>query len=793
MRSPVVRGGGIRRPPIGPSMAQITRAGGSGRDAGNKKPVERSASGVFSGKLLGVTQRTGRLPERFSGLGRDLVGGSISALITLSFSLSFAAMIFAGELASSLGLGISMALTSASITVTVVALLSPFRFAIAGPDSRSAAVQSALAASLAAALHTAGLSTVHVLIGLALSTVVTGAALYACGRMHMGRFIRYVPYPVIGGFLASTGWTLVVGGVRVVTGKSVSLFTLGQLVQPAVLPHLVIGVAFTIGMLVVLGRFKHFLVLPAMLVAGNAMVHIVRVAYGATVEHAQQAGWLLKVAGGGQLWFPLRDVHWSQLAITSLAGDAIWQYLGGVLVLLSVTAIAVLVTGAAIEVATRSDADLDQELKSHGIANLISGTFGGLVGQNAVARSMMNLQAGGRTRMSGLFAGLLCLLVELTRPELAGYLARPIMGAILAFLGLRLLHEWVIKARTNLERIDYYLVVGMLVMIISFGFIIGLLVGVVVSCLIFAVNYSRISVVKYSFTLDEYGSKVMRSVEEHLLLRERGRQHWVLRLRGYLFFGSVVRLVHDARQRIESSKQAEKPLRTLILDFAAVIGMDSSAAMQLVKLRQAAEKDGIHILLTALQPEMQRMLERERCLRGDDICQALPDLDRALEQCEQSILLSQSAVFARYKSIEEQLGVALGGPAAATQFLSYAERIMLQAGQYLLRQGAPSDEVYVIEAGQVSILLERPNMPPLRLRSVTSNTCLGEIGLYRGSPRTASIIADVPTSIYRLGRDALAKMEDEAPKVAMAFHIFIIRTLAERLIASDKTISALDR
>ena len=55
---------------------------------------------------------------------------------------------------------------------------------------------------------------------------------------------------------------------------------------------------------------------------------------------------------------------------------------------------------------------------------------------------------------------------------------------------------------------------------------------------------------KYAFTLDEYGSKVQRSVEETLLLRERGRQHYVLRLRGYLFFGSVVRLVHDVRQRI---------------------------------------------------------------------------------------------------------------------------------------------------------------------------------------------------------------------------------------------------
>ena len=80
------------------------------------------------------------------------------------------------------------------------------------------------------------------------------------------------------------------------------------------------------------------------------------------------------------------------------------------------------------------------------------------------------------------------------------------------------------------------LVVLMLVLIIVTGiFVVGLFVGALASCLIFAVNYSRVSVVKNSFTLDEYGSKVQRSAEENQVLRVRGRQYWVLRLRGYLF------------------------------------------------------------------------------------------------------------------------------------------------------------------------------------------------------------------------------------------------------------------
>jgi len=74
---------------------------------------------------------------------RDVISGSISALVTISYSLSFAAMIFSGPLKGNLEDGVRMSLMSAGLTLILVALTSPFFFAIAGPDSRSAAVQAA--------------------------------------------------------------------------------------------------------------------------------------------------------------------------------------------------------------------------------------------------------------------------------------------------------------------------------------------------------------------------------------------------------------------------------------------------------------------------------------------------------------------------------------------------------------------------------------------------------------------------------------------------------------------------
>src|SRR5205085_1375353 len=134
---------------------------------------------------------------------------------------------------------------------------------------------------------------------------------YACGRLNIGRWIRYVPYPVIGGFLASTGWTLVLGGIRVITSKPVTLAALPQMVHPEILFQVCVGVIFTVAMLLILSRTKHFLALPGLLVAGTAIVHVVRAVFGMSVARAQEVGWLLKVAGGGRVWVPLRDAEWS--------------------------------------------------------------------------------------------------------------------------------------------------------------------------------------------------------------------------------------------------------------------------------------------------------------------------------------------------------------------------------------------------------------------------------------------------------------------------------------------------
>ena len=141
----------------------------------------------------------------------------------------------------------------------------------------------------------------------------------------------------------------------------------------------------------------------------------------------------------------------------------------------------------------------------------------------------------------------------------------------------------------------------------------------------------------------------------------------------------------------------------------------------------------------------------------------------------------------------QRLAKEFGSHDQAVSFMDFVQRIELRKGEYLFRQGDAYGATYVVESGRVSIVLERPDGAPLLLRSVTSNTTLGEMGLYRQSIRSASVVADAPSVVHKLERSALDRMETETPRVAAAFHTFVIRTLADRLHVADKAISALER
>src|ERR1700722_11681543 len=169
-----------------------------------------------------VVSQSVRLRPGIRAALNDMLGGSAASVLTVTFGLSYSLLIFAGPLAPYLSYGVAATFIASAVLAATIGLGSSLPFAVAGPESSTAAMTGILASSMVERITAADPSApllAPVLITLALTTIVTGIVLCCFGLTRLGRAIRYVPYPVVGGFLGATGWLILLGAIRVITGQ----------------------------------------------------------------------------------------------------------------------------------------------------------------------------------------------------------------------------------------------------------------------------------------------------------------------------------------------------------------------------------------------------------------------------------------------------------------------------------------------------------------------------------------------------------------------------------------------
>jgi len=728
-----------------------------------------------------------------AGAGRQrllpaVVAGLVVGVMTVLISISFAALIFSGPLAPHVGAGIGMALLTAIVAGGVVALTSSYAGSIAIPQDRAAPILALMGTMIVAALPGAPAEVVFgtVVASVVLASLFTGLALGLLGAFRLGNLIRFVPFPVIGGFLAGTGWLLALGAIKVMSGVTVELAALDRLFQPAAMAKWLPGIAFGGVLLLVTRRFRSFLTMPTALLSGVLAFHVVRALSGVDVESARAAGWLLGPFPAGNL---------ASLETLASVGSADWGVLltqsGAIVTVFIISAVSILLNASALELAARTEIDFNRELLSAGAANLLAGAGGGLVGFHSLSMSGLVLRMGVQSRLVGLIAAAVAASALFFGASVLGYFPTPVVGGLLFFLGLSFLMEWLWDARHRLPMRDYVVVLVILAVVGAFGYLQGVGVGILAAVILFLVSYSRMSVVRHRLTGAENQSNVARPSAHGALLQRRGDEVYILHLQAYIFFATANNLVEEVRRRVAAKDRA--PIRYVVLDFRRVGGLDTSAVMSLVRLEQLAEKQGFRLLITEAAPKIRRQLDRGTFGEGDtEQVRYFADLDHGLEWCENEILRSEA-------QDPEPVSVALsevisgGGkadPEAAERLLSYLERIEVGAGNRLIRQGDPADCLYILESGRVTVLLELDGGVAVRLQTIGAGTVVGEVGMYRGEARSASVVADRDCVVWRMSADTLERLAEVDPPLAASFHRFIARLLADRLVGTNRTLRA---
>ncbi len=733
-----------------------------------------------------------RILEEFepSRLIPNLMAGIVVGIIVVIVSISLATLIFSGELAQYLPDGIGLVLFSGIIVTGLISLTSSYSGMIAYPQERVAPILAVIATFILSEMSGKAETEVIFLTVVAAITVASltnGIFLSALGFFKLGGLIRFIPYPVIGGFLAGTGWLLVRGSIGVMSGIHLSMEELPHLFEAAVLLKWGLGVLFGIVMVVVTHRISHYLTLPALLLGAVAVFYLVLLVGQISPTEARNAGWLLGPFPEAGAWKPL-----SVQAFTQANWTAIFAQSGNLATILLISVVSVLLNSGALELVVKKDIDLNRELKISGACNLLVALGGGTVGFHSLSISRLVHKMGADSRLVGVVAAAMCALMIMFGTAVLEYFPRLILGGLLFYLGMHFLVEWVYDAWFRLTKADYSVVIMILAFVGVFGYLHGVVVGIIACTILFLINYSRVNVVKLALTGEHHQSNVDRPARHYRILHRKGQRLFIFKLQGFIFFGTANGLLEQVRLRVNDKELP--PLRYMILDFSSVSGIDSSSTLSFVKMKQLAEQNNFTLVFTHLSRDINRQLEKEGFDKAPpEIFRTFTDLDYAVEWCENQILLSEHISASEYDQIDlhDQLKDSFPEGYDLDKLLSYFERLEVEENYCLMNQNDPADDLFLIEKGQVTAKLILENKKEIRLRTMCSGTIVGEVGLILNEPRSATVVADRPSTIYRLSADALKKMQSEAPETAVAFHNFITRLIAERLANANRAIQSI--
>ena len=715
----------------------------------------------------------------------DVVGGGAASVLTVTFGLSYSLLIFAGPLAPYLSYGVAVTFISSAVLATVIALGSSLPFAIAGPESSTAAVTAILASSLVeriALADTAAPQLAPVLITLGLSTIVTGIVLCGFGVTRMGRAIRYVPYPVVGGFLGAVGCLLLLGAIRVIAGERLQLATLDRFANMVTLSELAAACAMALVLYLTWHRSRSTFGLPVILIGGIAFAHVAFWLAGISLADAQAAGWTFEPPPHVSLMLP-----WSPHEISRYPWYALPDLLANVIAVIFVTATSTLFNTTGIEVASQREANLERELNVTGLANILSGAFGGYTGCISVSRSLLNLSSGGTGRLSGLTVAAVSALMLTVAPRLLGYMPKFVLGGLLIYLGADQLHKWVVDSRRRLSVVEYLSLLTIIVIIVQWGFVAGVLIGVIIGCTTFALSAARIDSIKYGFDGAEYRSSLDRSRDDQAVLSAHGEKIQGLNLQSYLFFGSANRLY----QRVKVLLALHPDCRFLVFDFKLVTGIDSSAAYSFAQIKRSAQERGVKLVLVHLPPAAEKALRSSEFISKE--VSIIAELDQALEWCENEIIAQHPGLEQEEGSLRDWFTQILGTERDAEELMRRCQRIEVDAGEIIVRAGDPADSMHFILDGRVGIMVPADEDRTTRVRSLGRYTTIGEMGLVSHAPRSATIQAEVASVLYVLDADQFEIIKRNDPELSHKLLTYFVSVMAERLTFANRMIAVLRR
>jgi len=715
-------------------------------------------------------------------IGTSLFTAFFIYILEIIFVLAFTALIFSGELSSQIPRAIGLILFGDAILCAVVALLSSYPGFIAIEQDTPGAMLGVIAVGIIAALKgSPEMQFATVTLMIVITTLMTGILLMLLGYFKLGGLVRFLPYPVIGGFLAGTGLLLIQGGIGIMANSTI----VSSWFESRTLLLWVPGVILGVSIYFISQKIDKPYTIPILMLVTSLFFFGVTWLFGLSIPDLRASGWLLDPIASASIWeFPLSPSFLSQVNWSALLAQ-----LPAMAPVTLISVIALLLNSSGMEVLIKKDIDLNRELMVAGVGNFFAGFAGGLIGYQDISFSSLSRSMSGGSRLVGVFTAILIAATMFMGSFAVLYIPKFVFGSVLIFIGVQLLMDWVYEAWFKFSRIEFLVVVTILVVLTFNGILDAVIVGLILAVTMFAVSYSQISVIKYAFSGREFRSRVTYPLHKQQTLDVHGNKIYIVKLEGFIFFGTANAIFEIVRDRAKQSQPDE--LKYCLMDFSKVSGIDATGMLSFNRMLQWCQEQGIQLIFTGASEAISKQFAHE----SEDyttLVRFFPNLDRGLEWCEGEIIETYLVDLRIRKEIIDQLNEILKDQ-KADKLIPYLKRQEYRAGEYLIREGDMPDNVYFIYSGQITAQLETPGKEPIRLETMYSGRTVGEIAFYLGAKRTASVVADLDTITYSLSLEQLNEMESIDPETASLFHRIIVRLLSERVIHLTQTVRALER
>ena len=536
----------------------------------------------------------------------DVWGGLAAMMVALPAAISFGVIVYEplGQMYNAQG---AMAgIIGATLLGFFAAMLGGCKRLISSPCAPAAAVLSAFAIQFTQS----GMPPDQILLSLLLIGLLAGVFQLAFGLLKLGGLIKYMPYPVVSGYLAGVGLIIIAAQTPKclgITGNHGFWFAITSAEQWRA-ASLIVGIV-TAALMIIGPRITQRI--PAVIIAiiGGIATYWALSLWNTDLLKLQNntlivgplgglstTGDVGDAMGGITNFFTSISLPYRALAEASL--PPIKALLYPALTLAILLSIDTLKTCIVLDSLTHSRHDSNRELLGQGIGNMASALCAGMPGSGTMGATLLNISSGAQTRASGMIEGVMILVAYVLLAAMLAWLPLAALAAILVVVGFRMIdrHSFSLLKSSD-TRLDFLVIVTVAMVALTISLIAATGVGLLLAILLFLRKQIGTHLIRRTTFGNQVFSLCERSENERKLLEQNGNQTVILELQGPLFFGT-------ANQLYQAIEPYLHGYRYIIMDLRRVQSVDMTAGHVLEQVRDTLHENHCELILSDLPDAM---------------------------------------------------------------------------------------------------------------------------------------------------------------------------------------------